>query len=403
LGLVCAVVFFFTPLAARAFGQQAVAFENHALAAFPHPTSWKFFSAFDTWSVDHLPLRQYAVRGDANLSQSVFGQPPQYGGGNADTGLPAGVGPKPATTPSDQPDPAYARVISGKDGWLFLGADASSACKPKRDMSDELALIDKLGRAVEASGRQFVFTVAPDKSTIEPDKLPSSFYGKECMTRQKNLFWDEARANPPTGFLDLRTPLEAQQKADGVPIYRQTDSHWAPRGSAVYAQQLADRLQPGLWDGTQVVSKGTGSGRGDLSIYAGLPTADHFQAWKVERPGIVVGYSGAPHPLAKPRTILNRPTSGSVRLFDQKTLLLGDSFTDAAATDLLPLFRQVTLLHNTSSLGYPDALNKAFVDNNVVVLEVVERSVIGGGIGLLGPKHLPDIMAALAAHPLRPH
>jgi hypothetical protein len=400
LVLFCALVFFFAPWAARIGGQKAVAFENHALASFPSLSSWKFFGSFDTWSVDHLPLRQYAVRGNANLSQAVFGQPPKYGG-NADSGLPV-VGTKngPPTQPN-QDSSTYSTVIQGKDGWLFFGGDASGACKPKRPLAQELDLLDKLGRAVEASGRQFVFTVAPDKTTMYPDKLPSSFYGKDCMNKQKEQFWSQVTAHPTAGYLDLRGPLAAQQKADGVPIYRKTDTHWGPRGAAVFARALADRLQPSLWSGTQVVPDGTISEHGDLGGLSGVPSTDRTPNWKMVRPGVVLGYHTAPHPLPTPDTVVNRSTSGGSPLYGRKTLLLGDSFTDASREDLLPLFKNVTLLHNTSSLGHPKELTQSFVDNKVIVLEVVERSVVGGGIGLLGPSHLPSILAALAAHPLR--
>lgn len=397
--LLFAAAFFFAPLTARLTGQHAVEFENHALARFPSMSSWNFFSKFNTWSIDHLPLRQYAVRGDANLSHSVFGEVPQYGG-NADPPQ-SGIG----TKNGQRPQPAsgnaqYTDVIVGKDGWLFFGGDAAGACKPRRPISQELALINQLGKAITASGRRFIFTVAPDKTTMYPNELPDSFYGKDCMNSAKKNFWQRISAKPPTGYLDLRTALKAQQDADGVPIYRKSDTHWGPRGGVVFAQQLADRLQPGLWKGTTVTRNGNSSQRGDLSILDGRPTNDVVPSWKVQRPGVRLGYKIAPHPLAKPVTVVNHTSPGGVNLFDQKTLLLGDSFTDASRSDLLPLFKRVTILHNTSSVGYPDKLTQAFVDNDVIVLEVVERSVVGGGVSLIGPTHLPSLIAALRAHPL---
>lgn len=397
--LLFAAVFFFAPLAARLTGQHAVQFENHALARFPSMTSWSFFSKFDTWSVDHLPLRQYAVRGDANLSQSVFGEVPQYGG-NADIPK-SGIGSKDGqrTQPASG-DAQYTDVIEGKNGWLFFGGDAAGACKPRRPISQELALINQLGQAVTASGRQFIFTVAPDKTTMYPDKLPDSFYGKDCMLSAKKEFWQRLSRNPPVGYLDLRSALRLQQDADGVPIYRKSDTHWGPRGGVVFAKQLANRLQPGLWNGTIVTRHGSVTQRGDLSILDGRPTDDVMPNWTVRRPGVRLGYKIAPHPLAQPDTVVNQSSAGGAKLFPKKTLLLGDSFTDASRSDLLPLFKQVTILHNTSSVGYPDKLTQAFVDNDVIVLEVVERSPVGGGIALIGPKHLPSLIAALKAHPL---
>jgi hypothetical protein len=399
VALVCALAFFFAPVVARAIGQRATQLENHKLAAFPSLQSWNFFNKFDQWSIDHLPLRQYAVHGNEKLSQGVFGQPPTYGG-NADTGIPA-IGTQPGQKKQD-PNPAnsYARVVQGKDGWLFLGDDIADACEGKGPISHTLSRLDGLARSIEASGRRFVFVVAPNKSTMEPQNLPDHFYGKQCMTKRTDELWQELRTNPPQGYLDVRGPLEAQQRKDGKPIYWKSDSHWTSRGAAVYAHELAKRLDPRLWQGRSIVSTGPAQRQGDLSALLGAPRTDTSPGWDVSRPGVRTGYAKAPALPQRPTPIHN--TTTGVPLFRPKTMLLGDSFTHTSRRVLYPLFADVTPLHNKASLGFPKLFDQTLVNSEVVVLEVVERSLLsGGGPSIATPKYRTHIENVLVHHPVR--
>lgn len=413
--LLCAVAFFFTPLVARLVGEHAKPIENHKLASFPSPSKgFTFFDAMNKWSIQHLPLRQYAIRGNAKLSEQVFGQPPAYGG-NGDTGAGSigtsgGVPGKSGSSNQSGVQGSgsgglikgtqYPTVIQGKNGWLYYGGDVSNACIPEGSVQQNMAAVNQLAQAVRASGRRFVFAVAPNKSTVYPKYLPATFLGKDCLDKRSTAFWNALKTAPPGGYLPLRGPLEAQQKADGVSVYRQTDTHWGPRGAAVYAHQLADALQPGLWKGTRVVSTGKATRTGDLSVLSGNPHVDTFPGWKVVRPGVTTPNLTASGEIpAVPRQITN--TTTGVPLFAPKTLLLGDSYTAAALTDVVPLFAHLTLTHNTSSVGHMSSLLKAFTDNQVIVFEIVERTQEGGHTTTFQPKYLDQIVAALKAHPLR--
>lgn len=399
VALVCALAFFFAPVVARAAGQKAIQLENHKLAAFPSLHSWNFFSKFDQWSIDHLPLRQYAVHGNENLSQALFGQAPSYGG-NADTGI-AAIGTHQGQKKQD-PNPAnsYARVLQGKNGWLYLGDDITGACEATAPISLGLSRVNDLAQAIEESGRTFVFVVAPDKTDMEPQNLPDHFYGKKCLQQRTNELWQDLDADPPLGYLDVHKPLQAQQRRDGKPIYWKTDSHWTSRGAAVYAHQLANRLDPKLWKGSSVVSTGPAQREGDLSDLLGSPQTDTSPGWDVSRPGVETGYVEAPALPQRPTAIHN--TTTGVPLFKPKTMLLGDSFTDTSRRVLYPLFADVTPLHNKSSLGFPKLFDQTLVNSKVVVLEVVERSLLGGGGPSIAiPKYRTHIENVLAHHPLR--
>ena len=391
-----ALIFFFGPAAAYALGVRPTAFENRALADLPSPgDGWSFFPDFTTWAVDHLPLREQAVGAYAAGSERLFGEPPSYGG--TEQGPLGGV---PSGESTEGEGTEYPQVLQGQDGWLYFGSDIRSMCQPARSVDETMARIDRLAEAVEASGRRFVFTVAPDKTTIYPDALPDTYLGEECAGERRTAFWDALRSESPDWYVDLRGPLEEEQERTG-PIYRPTDTHWAPRGGAVYAEELARHLDPRLLDDFDVVDTGMVTRPGDLSRILGTRTEDEVPDVAVERPGVEpVGRETLDLPAVptgRPATARNE--SSDALLFPGRTLLLGDSFTNASLSQLGGLFAEVTLLHNEVAGPYPQAVADLMVSSDVVVLEIVERTIGGGGGALISDEALDAIEATLARHP----
>jgi hypothetical protein len=391
-----ALGFFFGPAGAFVLGQRPVAFENHALAEFPSLSDgWDFFPNFTSWAVDHLPLRDKAVNANAQMSQRVFGEAPSFGAGSAGGPLDGG--------PADEEQEAspYAPVIQGEDGWLYFGADVEELCEPNRSVQDTLDRLDRLAAAVEASGRRFVLVVAPDKSTMVPQYLPETYYGQDCATARRDEFWSAMDGSPPSGYVDLRADLSAAQERTGEPVYRQTDTHWTTGGAAVYAENLADALDPDLWGDTEVADTGTTRRTGDLGPMIGQPHEDEYPAVEVRRPGVApVGREGLdlPEMPYTPVTLTNETTGAS--LFEPATLLLGDSFTSASRQALGSLFADVTLLHGQVAGPFPEAVAGLMSDADAVVYEVVERTIAGGDVPLLEDASLDAIEAELAANPL---
>jgi hypothetical protein len=393
-----AFLFFFGPLGAFVLGQRPVAFENRRLAEFPSLSEgWEFFPHFTTWAVDHLPLRNKAVQANARASELLFGEPPSFGAGSAGgpvTGVPSGgAGDQKKASP-------YAKVLQGKDGWLYFGADVEELCEPDRSIDDTISRINRLAAAVEASGRRFVLTIAPDKSTIVPENLPDTFYGQDCAGERRAAFWKAIESAPPTGYLDLRADLEGEQERTGRSLYRKTDTHWTSGGAAIFARDLADVLDPTLWAGTQVVDAGTTRRTGDLGPMIGAPHEDEYDAVEVRRPGVTpVGRDSLdlPEMPYSPVTLTNRSTGAP--LFEPSTLLMGDSFTSASRQALGSLFAHLTLLHGQVAEPFPDAVAHRMADADVVVYEVVERTIAGGDVPLLSDASLEAVERTLSANP----
>jgi alginate O-acetyltransferase complex protein AlgJ len=392
-----ALAFFFAPFFAYVAGSRAGAIENRDLTPFPSLSEgWDFFPQLTAWATDHLPLRQVAVEGNAAFSERVFGEAPTYRtdtGGGVTAGVPSGDAPA-------QDGPEYPQIIEGQDGWLYFGQDAASLCQPVQSIDETMARLDRLAAAVEASGRTFVMTVAPDKSTVYPDELPDTYLGQECSTERRSEFWDRLRSDAPAGYFDIRGPLEAEQVTSGTSVYRATDSHWSPSGSAVYAMTLAARLDPSIPLTTQRVDSGTVSLPGDLAALIGRPQDDVVGDVQLIRPGVEpVGRDGLdlPEMPYAPETFTN--TTADAPLYQPATLLLGDSFSTAARSALGAVFADVTLLHNEVAGSYPEAVAEQFVDADTVVYEIVERTIGAGGGALITDASLDAIETALAANP----
>ena len=388
LVLLVGLVFLFTPAAAYGFGVRATEIENRRLTQFPSVSAgWDFFPQLSAWATDHLPLRDRAVAANTRLSESVFGEPPQYGG-PAEGGGAGPVAPAPGET--DVEERVFPRVLQGKDGWLFLGADVSGACEPLLPLDETMAGLDRFGELVRAAGKQYVFTVAPDKSTMNPDKMPDSYVGEDCAPEAKEAFWDRIESDPPVGYVDLKQELARVQEEDGENLWRPSDTHWAQRGGLVYAQELAEALDPALWRTSELVPTGPIELQADLAAQLGTPRKDTVPGWRLQREGVTVTEERA--------TTLAATTTGAP-LHTPSTLILGDSFTQSSLSLLSPLFASARIVQPATATDDPPALVQAVLTSDTVVLEIVERSVVAGDVPIIDEDFLALLEQALAAPP----
>ncbi|GLX96492.1 hypothetical protein [Herbidospora sp. NBRC 101105] len=316
-----ALLFFFAPAIAFAAGERAVEMENKPLPPLP-----ALGGDWTAWATAHLPLRDEAVRANVFLTESLFGHAPAYGFG-------------------------YPKVIEGEDGWLYFGDDVTEACRPKRPIAETIEALRRLGERVEAAGKRFVLTVAPDKTTVSPQWLPSRFPGRDCLRERKKEFWAALREADLPWYVDLRAPLEELQRTTGQPAYWRTDSHWTDRAAATYAAELARVLDPALAAGTRLEFTGRESREGDLGRLLGSPREETIDRHRLDRTGAA--------------------------LYEPKTVLIGDSFTRNSMPWLRPYFANLTYQRNDGPVTWDDA--------ETVIVEIVERHLVGGSSPLLGP------------------
>jgi alginate O-acetyltransferase complex protein AlgJ len=388
-----ALTFFFGPAVAAAAGVRAPAIENHKLGPLPTTSDgWRSFGIFDTWATDHLPLRNVAINANTKVERNVFGETPNYGAnGTATTTTATGVAgisvPQPSAAPASAEPTDFPVVISGLDGWLYYGTDLRAACNPVLSAPVIAQRFQQLSEIMQRAGKQFVMMIAPDKSDIYPQYLPTADQGVTCASKAEAALWAALAANPPTGYQDLRGAIEAAKAKDpGTLLYRKLDTHWNGRGALIYAQLLTDSLDSVLWPTATVTPLGDSSAQTDLEALLGQRTTEQAPLFSVTRPGVTTTVN---------TTSQLVDTTTDAPLVTPKTLFISDSFTDSSRFAINPFFAQAGFI-NSSAAGtaYPE-LVQSIKSAQIVVLEIVERTVIDGKAPLLDSAVLAKLATSL--------
>ncbi|MEU6641408.1 hypothetical protein ABZ863_02550 [Saccharomonospora sp. NPDC046836] len=391
--LVCAIAFFLAPALAFVAGVRPEPFENRALAEFPGPgAGWGFFTGLSAWATDHLPLREAGIDAAEAVSAGVFGDSPGAGGGARDT-----VGVSPEDEPEQVPYDLYPKVVSGKDGWLYLGEDALSKCFPTTDIDGVIRSLQRLRAAVEASGRRFEVVFAPDKSTAMPQYLPDSYVGKDCADERAREFWQRVPAE--AGAIDLRPALRTAQAQVGEPLYDPLDSHWTFAGGLTMTYELAERLAPGSTSTWKVEPAGTQPWPADLPRLLGRSEEWHPHRFSLAPDG---GRDRTRYIASDFRTPLEVKQHGSEvdGTIAGRVGVIADSYTQFATPFLAATCRDLTVVHaDTVAGGSVDEIAGVLADRDVIVIEFVERIVSGGGSALLRDEAIDRLAAALADNP----
>jgi hypothetical protein len=389
-----ALIFFFGPAIAAIVGVRASQIENKKLSDFPTAhAGWGAFGAFDKWATDHLPLRDKAVQANTEVERNVFGENPNYGANGQTTNTSAlgvagvaGVGaPQPQATA--QAAPEFPTVVTGEDGWLFYGTDFRDACQTTLPPAVIAERFQRLSHLVRAGGKQFALFIPPDKSDVYPEFIPDSVAAKSCAMAGEKAFWNALAANPPVGYHDLRGAIQQAKNAHpDVLLYRKTDTHWNNTGALIYARMLADALDREIWPTTQVRDLGPALMNSDLSDLLGAAHHETADTLAVDR-------SGVKSVTDTPGRIVNTTTGAP--LVNGRTLLVSDSFTDASRFAVTPFFANAYLLNSQAAKTEPDTLAAAIKDSNVVVVEIVEREVVGGQSPMLTTEFLDRLASTL--------
>lgn len=146
--------------------------------------------------------------------------------------------------------PTPSRVTLGKDYWLFYSSHGTL-----RDYQglgtfepEILALWDVKIRQVERwhrdLGSQFLFAIAPNKSTVYEEHLPSNIV-KRGPSRFHQLL-TRLNEGPSHPVLDLRPALD-QGKLQH-PTYGRSDTHWNSFGSYCAYLEIMNHLAPGTYN-----------------------------------------------------------------------------------------------------------------------------------------------------------
>ena len=129
------------------------------------------------------------------------------------------------------------KTVVGKDGYLFLGnhyarvIDKAEGKFPytQKDIekwADGLKAVEKW---FEKRGIVFLFVIAPNKSSIYPEKLPDAIVYREGDTITDAIV--KAAKERGVALLDLR-PVLRKEKGDET-LFFKTDTHWNNKGASI--------------------------------------------------------------------------------------------------------------------------------------------------------------------------
>ncbi len=389
--LICAGLFFFGPILALILGVQPARFENRALAAFGDPRDgWAWLEGLPAWAADHLPFRDGAVGATEAVSRGIFGEPAPLPGSLAGR---TPVGPAVAPVPHRSID-SFPSVIEGRDGWLYLGADVSGPCVPSRSLTDTLESLRRLRTAVEASGRQFLLVVAPDKTTMVPEHLPADYLGQDCASRARDEFWRRVVAE--AGAIDLRPALGEIARRKGSPVYYPADTHWSQEGGLAMTYALADRVAPGITDSWQVAPTGSIRWPDDISPLLGRSGERAILTYSLAPVGQPDRTRSIASDFRLPLRLASPPSAGAV---NQPVRMIADSFTQFASRYLAAAFTDITVVHPETVGAAPRMAGELLAGGNVVALQVAERSLLSGTSPILLHPVITELANALARQP----
>nr|WP_232376815.1 hypothetical protein [Amycolatopsis aidingensis] len=403
--LLSALVFFATPTMLWVLGGRPAEIENHALAGFPGITEgWGLFTGLPEWATDQLVFRAAAIQAADDVSRSIFGEPAPLDQGGAPP-----AGPLPGNTPPPRGEPdgpvpgpptgnqrGQRRVIEGNDGWLYYGLDAEAKCSPMRPITQTVDKLNELRRAVQNSGRQFIFVVPPDKTTMVPQHLPEEYPNKECSQEVAADFWRLITGRGRA--VDLRPGLAEAAERIGQPAYPPQDTHWRDEGSIVLARQLAEQVQPGITQRWTTRPVGKYTSNADLPVILGRQDKKSSMRYELRPDGRADRTGPYIEDIDTPVRRYATPVPGAV---DKPTLIFGDSFTNASSSYLPAAFNDLTLLAYPPMGEHLDAVVQSFVNAEVIVVESVERSVAGGWLPYLDKAFIERVRTAMAARPVR--
>lgn len=127
-------------------------------------------------------------------------------------------------------------VMVGKDGFFFCSAKGGHLgvlCGEPLFNSSELVqwknLLERRATWCKAHGIDYVFMLAPDKSSIYPEYLPSHYVKSGGPTRADQLIGFLQKIRSPLRFVDLRAAVKDGKGA--FPLYLKTDTHWNQLGA----------------------------------------------------------------------------------------------------------------------------------------------------------------------------
>lgn len=282
-------------------------------------------------------------------------------------------------------------AVEGRDGYFFIGTDFTLGCGSGGPFEDYLDTLADLATVIADSGRDVVWTIAPDKSTTLVDRLPDDVPQGDCF--RQNREWQEhllSTVEEPHYVDSLAILREAD--AAGEQVYWRGDSHWTSYGASLWLLAALERLDPSVVD-TVEITDATAERNGDLYVMADRDDVETAPSRSFSTGATMKPVRGARtfDPGADewgPLEWRNVPGDGLLR---GRTLLIGDSFSYAGIDLTMPLMEQGAF----AWFQYLDTteLARQVADSDTVVIEISQRTLTNSSVAM--PAFVEQVEAAL--------
>jgi alginate O-acetyltransferase complex protein AlgJ len=282
------------------------------------------------------------------------------------------------TSPSD-------KVIIGKQGWLFLGNfnqyfDEIDYYRNRKPFTmEELhywqTLLEQRRDWLKKRGILYLFTIAPNKSTIYPEFMPDWVKKANRQSRLDQLI-DHLKKNSTLDILDLRTAL-FEAKKEKV-IYNKTDTHWNDLGGYVAYCEIIRNLghyfnfiRPRTLNNFQIQQREFRMG--DLALMLSLPNIFWENQWQIE----------AKIPLQAREVSTSNPNQNKLVTISVNTcaagplpaaLMVHDSFAHQIKPFLTEDFSKIVYIWDWSLKFFDKIIEQEKV--KIVIDEMVEHSLL---------------------------
>lgn len=265
-------------------------------------------------------------------------------------------------------------TTDGRNGTKYFGEEFDTACGYGDRFDKGLKRYAKLARLIEKSGRRVLFTIAPNKSSVNKgDLIRSTMPHGRCsrlgMKRQERSL--DAFHAP--NYVPMRERM-ASLIESGQQAYWHIDSHWTTIGHTRVAYALARELDPELAAAQRYLVYGTRTITPDVAALIGEPdvkeTAPRRHILTPVKISTIPG-SDDYHPVHGFTTDHSWRTSPARLTWPGRTAVIGDSFMFLALESIRPLFRRGHFLW-IGERSIP-AIIEEMTRSNTVIIEIVQR------------------------------
>lgn len=144
--------------------------------------------------------------------------------------------------------PSY-KLFLGRNGWIYerrsIRDYVKEACNEESAVGQTFLQLHALENIIASSGRTFLFTIPPNKSTIYPEHVGVFPKYNNCGKSRYDFFLEKQSMHPIKGFVRLDDILLDKKKS--ALLYYKTDSHWNEYAALIVSSSILKKLFNQRW------------------------------------------------------------------------------------------------------------------------------------------------------------